>query len=176
MEEPVSKLGFVIAFAWLGVSFPAFGAGDRTYPEGRAPAVSSQAFPSLTTIYRGSGVSNTSGANNTGVATSFHCSNFNANTQQVRFLLRDNEGVVVSNQTFNLTANQTFTASTHATAIFFDVELLAEGISIAQGSIVIAATSAAIHCSASIVDAAATSPNGVDLHLVRFNAVAGSQE
>ncbi len=51
-----------------------------------------------------------------------------------------------------------------------------EGIFVEQGFIGIQATSPAMVCTAHVLDAAATVPNGIDLHGVRYNAVAGSQE
>jgi hypothetical protein len=65
--------------------------------------------------------------------------------------------------------------STHGTAIFSDFAL-APGTAINQGSAVIQSTSVNVHCSGMIVDAAATVPQGIALHMVRLNPAPGTQE
>ena len=54
---------------------------------------------------------------------------------------------------------------------------MSPGETINQGSAEILATSIEVFCSAMIVDAAVNFPGeGVALHLVRFNAIPGTQE
>jgi hypothetical protein len=131
----------------------------------------------LKPIYRVSGVLNTSGAASTGVATTFHCTNTGAVAETIRVTVRDYDGKIVGTpQTRTLSPSSTETMSTHQTSIFYDPNSLAEGITVNQGSAYIVATSNKIICSAMIVDAAASVPQGVALHLVRYDPFPGSQE
>ena len=127
-------------------------------------------------LYRFPGVRDNTGATNTGVATSFHCTNFSGVTETIRFVLRDQDSTVMANATFDLPHLQTVTASTHGTAAFLEDLFLSPGFSIGQGTMAIAATTTSIICTAMIVDASTASPVGVSLRGVRFNPAPGSQE
>jgi hypothetical protein len=131
----------------------------------------------LKPIYRVSGVLNTSGAASTGVATTFHCTNTGAVAETIRITVRDYDGKIVGTpQTRNLSPSSTESMSTHQTSIFYDPNSLAEGITVNQGSANIVATSNKIICSAMIVDASVFVPQGIALHLVRYDPMSGSQE
>jgi hypothetical protein len=140
------------------------------------------AGPSVTTdpqvqIYRFTGVRDNGGTISTGIATSFHCTNFSGATEALRIQIRGFDGVVKADATFNLTHNRTFTMSTHGTTLYIeDAFLLANPTAIDQGSARIWATSTAVVCTAQVVDAAATVPTGIDLHGIRFNPIAGTLE
>ena len=129
----------------------------------------------LKTIYRVSGLRDNGGGAELGVAASFHCTNFSAVPERIKFLIRDDDSTVRANVNFDLTAFRTWTASTHFTGVFAEDASLATGI-LNQGSAIIQSTSPNVHCSAMIVDAAAAVPEGIALHMVRFNPATGSQE
>ena len=126
-------------------------------------------------IYRFPGVRDNGGANNTGIATSFHCTNFSGVPENIRFATRQFEGSLISNEVFFVLHLQTATVSTHETFAFGSEASLATG-SVAQGTTAIAATSINIICTAMIVDAANVVPTGIALRGIRFNPVPGSQE
>ena len=76
----MSRIKLVIAAAAFVLSLPAVaGAADRATVS-RNQGASPSAFPNLSTIYVASGVRDNGGAINTGVATSFHCTNWTATT------------------------------------------------------------------------------------------------
>jgi hypothetical protein len=75
---------------------------------------------------------------------------------------------------FPVAASATFTYSTHGTKLFS--ESFSPTGTINQGSALVRGTSPQISCSAMIEDAAASNPIGIALHMVRFNALSGSQE
>src|SRR5688572_9542188 len=76
------------------------------------------AFPGLTSIYIGSGVTDFGTGPNLGVATSFHCTNHSGRFASVRFLLLSFDGAVRGARTVGFGNGGTLTASTHATALF----------------------------------------------------------
>ena len=123
-------------------------------------------------LYRVAGVTDF-GADNSGVATSFLCSNFSDVTEAVRVQVRDDAGRDQGRATANIPPLNTVTFSTHATSMFTDDVNLGTG-GAGQGLGVIWGTSDKIICSAVVVDA--TSNNAFPLHMVRFNPLAGTQE
>jgi hypothetical protein len=158
--------------ALMAAGLPAL-AQQRDLPRAQPKTVGGPLKP----IYRVSGVLNTSGAASTGVATTFHCTNTGAVAETIRITVRDYDGKIVGTpQTRTLSPSSTESMSTHQTSIFYDPNSLAEGITVNQGSANIVATSNKIICSAMIVDAAAFVPQGVALHLVRYDAFSESQE
>ncbi|HET7681127.1 MAG TPA: hypothetical protein VFK79_13470, partial [Xanthobacteraceae bacterium] len=68
------------------------------------------------------------------------------------------------------------TLSTHFTRMFFEDAVLSPGEAINQGQAEIFATSVDIFCSVMIVDAEVVFPEGIELHLVRFNPMPGTLE
>ena len=77
-------------------------------------------FPSLTTIYVGSGVFDDGSADENGQATSIHCSNVSGVSVQVRALVLNNTGSVAGSRTLELAHGATVTFSTHQTRFFSD--------------------------------------------------------
>ena len=141
-----------------------------------APTASAITFPSLTTIYVGSGVTDSGDAANTGVATSIHCSNVSGTTVQVRVLILGGIGAVEGALTQSLVHGQTITFSTHSTLVFGEGSTLATG-PVLQGVVNVEATNSAVFCSAMIVDAANFTPAFMGpLHLVRVNPHPGTVE
>jgi hypothetical protein len=128
-------------------------------------------------IYRISGIRDNGAASGVGIATTIHCTNFGPVAETVRYQLKSASGSVVANVSKTIGAGGTEAASTHATAMVDEDGVLAPGVSINPGSAHIFTTSTQkIICSAMIVDASATVPQGIALHMVRFNAITGSQE
>jgi hypothetical protein len=162
------------AFALLAAMLPA--QAQRAYPEGAAPAAPLATTDPLVRLYRISGVRDNGGGVEFGVATSFHCSSASTVDETLRITLRNFDGTQVASRAVTLPPRDTVTLSTHITRIFTEDVALSRGVVINQGSAEILGTSADIFCSAMIVDAATGSPQGIALHMVRFNAATGSQE
>jgi hypothetical protein len=125
-------------------------------------------------IYRGSGVIDTGGGDNTGAGTAFHCTNFSGVTEHIRIVVRNTNGTLMANQPFTVPHLFTATALTKA-GFFFNGANMGTG-SIRQGTVAIAATSIHITCTAQQFDAGAFSPQTGKLHMTRFNPIPGTQE
>ena len=126
-------------------------------------------------IYRVPGVRDDGGGIGVGVATVFVCTNFSGAEEILRFVVRSSNGAILQNSGGNIFHLETRTKSTHPTNLFSLSAFLNTG-AVNQGTAAIAATSLNIICTAMIVDAAATSPQGIALRMIRFNPVPGSQE
>ena len=164
----------IVAIALFATMLPA--QAQRAHPEGAAPTAPLATTDPLVRLYRISGVRDNGGATNAGVATSFHCTSFSTVDERVRITLRNFNATQVASRAFVLHSRDTITLSTHLTTIFTDDFQLSPGVVINQGSAEILGTSADIICSAMIVDAGVAFPDGIALHMVRFNAAAGSEE
>lgn len=166
---------FIVAIS-IGLMLTAYAGAQSLRKEGG----SGQVAPLATTdpykvVYRVTGVTDDGDASNAGVATSIMCTNFSQSTEYVQYnVLRysGSEAMVIFGTVF---LRGTITASTHYTNIFYDGVNLNTG-AMNQGSIVVSSTTINIHCTAMIVDAASTVPNGIALHMVRFNPHPGSVE
>ena len=149
---------------------------------GLATAVSQPAvattFPSLTTIYVGSGVRNTDDIADAGIATSFHCTNVSGQTADFRFLVLNINGSVAGSVVSTAVPHgRTRTVSTHGTIVFGNESATSAGTIIEQGSINIEATQSAVFCTAAVVDAGNAIPLfTMPLHLVRVNPHPGTVE
>lgn len=148
-------------------------AADRPAQSG-APA-NLRAFPALTVIYKAAGVRDSGSAANAGTATTTHCTNATAVSQQIKYVVRNFNGAVVANAAFTVAALTTRTVSTHGTVLTEDLPFLSPGVAINQGVITIFATAASVICTVQVLDAASGVSIG-DLHLVRFNSIADTQE
>jgi hypothetical protein len=138
------------------------------------PAPANVAFGGLRTIYVASGVTDSGGADNTGVATSFHCTNVSGATAQIRFMLLNFDGTVAAPPiTVNVGHGVTHTKSTHGAVQTEDLPHLAPGVVIDQGVVNIESNQSAVFCSAMIVDASNVI-NGNALHLTRVNPDPGA--
>jgi hypothetical protein len=131
----------------------------------------------LSRRHRGGAFSCASAAGNqTGVATTILCSNVSGVAVQVRVLIISPGGTITFTRTAGLSHAQTATFSTRATVLFVDEDFLLNTSSISQGVVNVEATNSAVFCTAVIVDAAASIPNGIPLHLVRVNPHPGTVE
>ena len=134
-------------------------------------------FPTLTTIYVGSGVYDDGSADENGQATSIHCSNVSGVSVQVRVLVLNNAGSVAGSRTVELAHGVTLTFSTHQTRFFSDgiADLNTPGVS--QGVVNVEATNSGVFCTAVLVDALNVPPIFMSpLHLVRVNPHPGTVE
>jgi hypothetical protein len=163
----------IVAVGLLAAILPA--QAQRSHPEGAAPEPKAVGDP-LQRIYRLSGVSDNGGAPERGRATSFHCTSGSTVNETLVIRVRDFDGDIVGARSIIIAPNRTRTLSTHFTRMFFEDATLSPGEAINQGSAEILATSVQVFCSAMIVDAEVNFPKGIALHLVRFNAIPGSQE
>jgi len=133
-------------------------------------------FPSLTTIYVGTGVKDSGSANEAGVATAFQCSNVSGASAQLRFLLLDRFGMVIGSFTTVVPHGDSEGASTHSTVFFLEDAVIAPGVLIDRGTVNIESTQSGVFCQAYITDAATSVPNVVQLDLVRVNPHPGTVE
>jgi hypothetical protein len=140
-----------------------------------APADAAQGDPEVI-IYRVPGVRDNGGASFQGTATCIHCTNFSGVSETIRFATRQSDGTLISNVTDPIDHLETRTVCTHRTSCYASPLLIANSVLLNQGTIAIAATSINIVCTAVTVDAAAASPIGVALRMIRFNPAPGSQE
>jgi len=140
-----------------------------------AQPASAVTFPSLTTIYIGSGVHDNGGATNAGTATTFHCSNVSGVTAQIRFLVLDTAAFVRGGVVVNPFHGATMTVSTHHTAAFEESAGLATGF-VNAGVINIESTQSGVFCTARNIDASLGNPVGVPIDLVRVNPHPGTVE
>ena len=140
-----------------------------------SPSASATTFPSLTTIYLGTGVRDDGFAANTGTATVFHCSNVSGVSTSVRFLVLGNTGNVEASVTRNVIHGQTITVSTNFAVAYGEDANLGTGF-VGQGVINIESLQSGVFCNAMTIDAAAASPDGVTLPLVRVNPHPGTVE
>jgi hypothetical protein len=126
-------------------------------------------------LYRAAGARNYPG----NTASSVSCSNFTATSQKVQYIFRnfDFAGTAAYNITMTIPANSNKTYSTVNTAWLAE-DVYGDGINVLnEGTLLIRGTAKDIHCSAWNGDVSALTPAGATpLHLVRFNAAAGSQE
>jgi len=175
--------GAVNKLRWLTAAFAACAfvlpvlAAERPYKEGMAPQVSPRSISDpLLAVYRTSGVRDDGGLEDEGLATVFNCTNVTNTANYIRFRIWDDNGVLVVDKNYTVNGGRTFTAVTHATngLFFLDAFLLAPGVTLNQGFVVIYSTTKNIMCTAMVVEAAArTIPNGIPLHLSRANPQPG---
>ena len=170
----MSKLKSIVAAAAIVLALPVI-AGASLRIGNQAESLDSRAFPNLTQIYVASGVRDNGGASETGVATVIHCTNFTAAQQQLRILIRNWNNVVVTNNALAIPSLNTVTLATHNTNAFSSINLT-NATTISQGSLRIFATAPQITCTAMVIDASTVAPIGTNLHVVRHNAWANTQE
>ena len=81
-------------------------------------------FPSLTTIYIGSGARDSAQGPNLGLATVIHCSNVSVLTASVRILLLHSNGSMAGVHTFNSVVHgSTVSLATHPVAAYYSTDL-----------------------------------------------------
>jgi len=126
-------------------------------------------------IYRGAGVVDTGGGDFSGNATAFHCTNFSGVNENIRFVLRNSNGGLLANTAFTVPHLNTGTVVTKQTGLFAHNSNLNTGV-VQQGTVAIAATSINVTCTAMLVQASTNNPEGIRLHMTRFNPIPATQE
>lgn len=127
----------------------------------------------LVQIYRIPGVV-ASGTNSQGAATTVRCTSFSSVFETVRAVVVDQLGANVRAQSASVTPKGSVTFSTNIINSTPGGNLGSPAIVV--GAIKISSTSPQVHCTAMIVDAAATIPTGVALHVVRTAPLQGTAE
>ena len=142
-----------------------------------APA-SAITFPTLTTIYVGSGVMDAGQNINEGPASAFFCTNASGVPATIRFLVLKADGGVAGSLTVpNAAHGRTVTAATHGVLFLADAGfLISPGVDLGQGGVIIESTQWGGFCTAMAVAAPSEVPEGIDLHLVRVNPHPGTIE
>ena len=139
------------------------------------PTAFATTFPTLTTIYVGTGVRDDGGGIHLGTATAFHCSNTSGVTATIRFLVLNNTGGVRASVSTSLNHGWTHNASTHSIVAYTVDTNLATG-TVAEGVINIESTQSGVFCNAKTISASALFPDGITLPLVRVNPHPGTVE
>ena len=171
----MNVLGRIVTVAAIAFALPVL-AQDRA-PQGAGATATPPAFSGgLGLTYLVPGVTDNGGADNAGVATTFHCTNASTITEQIQIVVRNFDGSVVANDVTNVGSARTLTKSTHGTALTEDLPFLSPGVAINQGQALIFTTSPFVFCSVMVLDASTAGTQGVALHIVRFGAVSGTQE
>jgi hypothetical protein len=129
-------------------------------------------FPTLTTIYVGSGAA---GETNL-TATTVDCTNVSGVTVNVRFLFLGAGGAVAGARTATVVHGQTYTVSTQDTQVFVENFLFQPPLSLTQGAINVEANNSGVFCTAKVVEPDVLTPNAYTLPLVRVNPHPGTVE
>ena len=140
-----------------------------------AAPVEATTFPSLKTIYIGSGVRDSANGAYAGIATVVHCSNVSGLTTTLRMQFLHKNGSSAGLHTFNSVAHgSTVTLVTHAVVAYVATEL--NVLQINSGLVNVESTQSAVFCNASVVDASAALDITVPIPLVRVNPHPGTAE
>jgi len=125
-------------------------------------------------IYRASGVLDNGGAASTGTATAFSCTNFSGVGELIRVVVRGATGALLANVGFSFGHLETINFTTKGTALYA-AQVMNTGV-VVRGTAAIATTTVNITCTAMLVDAGASVPQGIALRMVRFNPIPGTVE
>ena len=132
-------------------------------------------FPSLTTIYVGSGVYDDGDDMFDGTATVVHCSNVSGQSVQIRALVLSSPGAVEGSSTQSVAHGATVSFATHAVSVYTSVPLLTGEVK--QGVVNVEATNSGVFCTAMTINADLLEEVvGVQLDLVRVNPHPGTVE
>ena len=127
-------------------------------------------LPPGTTIYIGVGVRDTGGMfTNSGISTTFICSNGSGVTANLRIAILHATGPLAGSHSFTLLHGRTWTGATRATAAFSDLVSITLNTVLEQGTAIIELDQTGVFCGAYITDGAAATPVGVPLRLLRLN-------
>jgi len=129
----------------------------------------------LQPVYVFPGARDNGGGAGTGVATSVHCTNFSGATEKLLYVVLNFDSSTKANLNLNIGQAQTRTASTHDTVLYAEDLILNTGV-VNQGVVGVSATNLNIVCTAQVLDASAATPNGINLHGIRFNPITGTAE
>ena len=132
-------------------------------------------FPSLTTIYVGAGVYDSSGAVDSG--TIFRCANVSGQNAAVRFLVLNELGNLAgAPQVANVPHGASVLAATESTIAFSNELVLSTGTLEAGAVVNIESTQSGVFCNAVVFDPDTDPRDGSSLPLVRVNPHPGTAE
>ena len=131
---------------------------------GMAAPVSAAVNDPEVLIYRFPGVRDDGGAQNVGVATVFHCTNFSGATEMMRFVTREFDGTLKTNAFPPINHLSSLTIVTHIVAAYGNNQLSMATGAVLQGTTAIAATSINIICTVETINASTAAPTGVARH------------
>ena len=129
----------------------------------------------LLTLYLFPGVVDSGGAAFGGNATAVSCTNFSGVNETINFQVREFDGTLKANASTTIGQAVTITAATKDTGLLTENVLLNTGV-VAQGALGVLATSRNMVCTAVVLQASITNPEGYNLHGLRFNPIPGTQE
>jgi len=132
-------------------------------------------FPSLTTIYVGTAVRDTGGADFQGTTTVFHCSNVSGLSAQIRFLVLGGTGSVAGSHTATVAHGATYAVPTKVQGAYAADFSLNTGL-VDEGVVNIESTQSGVFCRGVTIGAGVVDPDGVPLFLVRVNPHPGTVE
>jgi len=124
-------------------------------------------------LYRAAGVADNGPGGNT--ATLFSCTPFSGVSENIRVVLRAQNGTLLNNAVTTVPHLTTQIFSTVSGSAVFTVIIIGN-TAIAGGTVAIAATSTSVTCTAMLMQATSTAPVGIPLHLTRFSPLAGTDE
>lgn len=136
----------------------------------QAPAAASDPMKIL---YRVSGLKDSGGAANEGLASVIVCTSFSQTPENIRVGVYGHTGTVLTNSTYGISARQTGAFSTRANTSYTGNVLSVSPFPF--GFAVVSASTTNLHCSASIINAGVLG-QGYGLHMTRFNPHPGSVE
>ena len=107
-------------------------------------------------------------------ATVFFCTNFSGVPETLRVAVRGPTGALLANVAVTVNHLNTTALATHDTFSLTEVNLNT-GV-FTHGTAAMAATTVNMTCSARQFSAGNANPQGIGLHMTRFNPIAGTQE
>ena len=138
-----------------------------------APPAAATTFPSLTTIYVGAGVYDSGNGFN---ATLIRCANVSGLSAAMRYLILDEDGLVIASQTANVIHGASALAATSAVGGVSGEVVLAIGEQEEGAVLNVESTQSGVFCNAAIVDPNGLVRDGSSLPLVRVNPHPGTVE
>jgi len=110
------------------------------------------------------------------VASVVHCFNFGSVEETIQIVVRNSDGSILKNTTFGLDSFVTVAVASHGSHLYNNGTVGLETGAVFHGVLGISATTSNMVCTAQVIDAAASVPNGIDLHGARFNPISGSEK
>jgi len=122
-------------------------------------------------LYRAAGVLD----DNTGFASAFSCTPFSGVSENIRIVVRAQNGALLANVATTISHLNTGTWATRDIQLYTtDINLNTGPINI--GTVAIAATSTSVTCNSVQVQFATNAPITVPLHMIRFSPLANTAE
>ena len=159
---------WMMAAAAVALALPVQAQDPRYGSTAQQPAPQAVSDP-LKVIYRVPGVRDTAG-----IATVFSCTSNSSVEELLKSTVRKDDGSEAGFAQIPIPARSTRVVATRDTNAFTES---ASGFATdLQGIATISASTTNVFCSAMLVDPTPTTPNGIALHMVRFNPHPGTEE